>query len=427
MKAPEHGDGNGTRIGIFGGGQLALMLADAARASGKQPLIMAASVDEPAVVAGHAAVIGRQDIPEDLDRFLARVDLVTIENEFLDLGRIGAALSCRPEVGLYPGTAAIALAQDKLAQKWLFGRLGIPTAQYSELCGEPLDVELARLRQLFPEGFVLKWSRFGYDGRGNLVVDSARSPSLDAIERFCRAGRDAGAAIYAEALIDFQAELAMVSARGRDAAQVFMPLVTTRQERGVCREVRGPAVAFGHASELEQEAREHLTRLGAELDFVGAFAVEFFVDRQGRLLVNEMAPRVHNSGHFSLWRDEISQFDLHVRAICGATLEPSSSAGIALMRNILGPEALVASTPCAAPPAAPSGTVLHWYGKKLAARGRKMGHLTARAPTPESATQLSAAMADWESQFWNSATANPERKHDRTNCGARSDHHGVGI
>ncbi len=416
------------RIGILGGGQLALMLADAARRAGLRPLIMATSAREPAVLAGHEAVVGKLDDPGDLDGFLARVDVVTIENEFIDLPRLRAALERRPGVRLRPGFAAIGLAQDKLAQKTLFARLGIRSADFEILEDDEGRTGVERLARRFPEGFVLKWSRFGYDGRGNLLVDPARLPTPEEIEDFLHAGRARGAKIYAERRIDFVAELAMVAARGLDGTQTRLPLVETRQEGGVCRELRGPAAAFGFDAALEGEAGEVLARLGAELDFCGAFAVEFFLDRDGGLLINEMAPRVHNSGHYSLWRDDVSQFDLHVLAVTGRPAPAPRGAGMRLMRNVLGPADRPGRLPCPAPvEAPPPGVVLHWYGKDEAAPGRKMGHLTGRAESSEEAARILAAMTDWEARFWASTNGMQESRHEARERGEGRDHHGVRV
>ena len=251
---------------------------------------------------------------------------------------------------------------------------------------------------------------------------------LASIQRFCDRGRATGAEIYAEARIDFAHEVAMIAARAADGTQRTFPLVATHQERSVCREVLGPATALGLPARLEVEARAWMGLLAEELDFIGAFAVELFVDARGRMLVNEMAPRVHNSGHYSLWRGDASQFDLHVQAVTGRPLaQPSPRGPVVLMRNVLGPEDLVGRLRCERPALAPPpGSELLWYGKPVATRGRKMGHLVGRAATPEAGERLAARMAAWEERYW----ALARRTGETFDVGRRSAHRdrdGIGV
>ena len=244
------------RLGILGGGQLAKMLAEAALRQGLQPVVLAGSETDPAAIDGAELVLGGLDEPSALSEMAARSGVLTIENEFLDLDLFGRVLDRHPSVQLRPGVQSIAAAQDKLAQRRLFRRLGIAMPEYGLLRSESLPRDLTQVRDRFPEGFVLKWSRFGYDGRGNLAVAPGRKPDPRDIADFCRRGEGRGATIYAERMVDFDCELAMVSTRAADGDQVYFPLVISRQERGVCREVVGPAEAGGYDPDLQRQARK---------------------------------------------------------------------------------------------------------------------------------------------------------------------------
>ncbi len=234
-------------LGILGGGQLGRMLAESALRQGLRPVVLATSAEVPAAIDGVDLHVGALDDPDALEALVAQVNHLTVENEFLDLGRIEAALAGKPSVHIRPGLDAIAVSQDKLAQKRLFSRLGIPTAPWEVVHPARLEADLARVGRRFGHRFVLKWSRFGYDGHGNHVVTSATGLGDPELARFCERGVAKGAELYAEAMIDFRCELAMVSTRSAAGEQVYFPLVESRQERGVCREVLGPATALGGA------------------------------------------------------------------------------------------------------------------------------------------------------------------------------------
>jgi 5-(carboxyamino)imidazole ribonucleotide synthase len=386
------------------------MISEAALRQGLGVVVLARSADEPAAIEGVELVIGGIDDEAALRAFVERVDWLTIENELLDLDRVRAALERRPEVPFLPALSGVEVAQDKLEQKRAFERLGIPTAAFEILRADQLEAELARLGARFPGGFVLKWSRGGYDGRGNYLVRDPAAASAKDVEVFCRNGWSAGATIYAEECVDFQCELAMVSTRALDGEQAFFPLVVSRQEDGVCREVVGPATELGIDVETERLATDILRTLGGALELTGTFAVELFLCRDGRVLVNEMAPRVHNTGHYTLFGDEPSQFDLHVQAITRTPLATPSVRGIAAMRNLLGPSWIAQGQPCPAPTESPPpGATLYWYEKRDVSPGRKMGHLTGRVSSVEELPGMLEAMRAYEDQFW--ARLTNERQH----------------
>lgn len=389
------------RLGIIGGGQLARMLAEAALSQGTSVVVLSPERAVPAAIAGVELILGELDDEAALAQLCARVDRITIENEFLALDRIAAVLARHPRVSMHPSPAGIAIAQDKLAQKQLFEQLGVVTAAWEVVDIGCLPSELARLWQRFPDGFVLKWSRFGYDGHGNLVVGASTKPRQEAIAEFCAAAERVGSRIYAERLIDFRAELALVCTRTDAGAREVFPLVVSVQQHGVCCEVYGPATQLGFAGSLERLAVSWIERVGDALELCGSFALELFVDRDGQLLANELAPRVHNTGHYTRFADEPSQFDLHVQAVTDRPLQRPTVEGFVAMRNLLGPRWLTATQACPSPSTPPPpGVELEWYDKTSVSAGRKMGHLTGRAQSAAELDSLRAAMAEYEQRLW---------------------------
>lgn len=399
MGISEVKEGCGLRVGLIGGGQLALMLAEACRRQNHKPVVLLRSPSEPASAAADEVLVGELDDPKALTELFARVDVVTIENEFLDLEVIRGVMQKHPQVPLWPAPRTIAVAQDKLAQKELWTKLGIPTAPYQVLPSNPSAEDLNWVRKRFDKGLVLKWSRFGYDGRGNYSLTMAVEDLAPALA-FCQAGAAKGAQIYAEQRVDFSDEVAMISTRAENSEQVSWPLVLTRQDHGVCRDVMGPAIKLGVDPALEQQAQRIVTAIAAELSVCGTFAIEFFVTPTG-LLVNEMAPRVHNSGHYTLWGDELSQFDSHVQAVTHTPLSKPHVTNLFAMRNLLGAwGSNPHETPAKLETSPPPGIVAYWYGKTSVSAGRKMGHLNCRADSVDELEALQATMTEYEHALW---------------------------
>ena len=392
-------EGRGLRVGLIGGGQLALMLAQACRRQNHSPIVLLRSPGEPAATAAEELLVGELDDRRAISQLFARVDVVTIENEFLNLDVIRQVMQEHPGVPLWPAPRTIAVAQDKLAQKELWTTLGIPTAPYQVLPSNPGSRDIEAVRERFDEGLVLKWSRFGYDGRGNYLLRPAVTDVMAALA-FCAAGEAKGAKVYAERMIDFSEEVAMVSTRAPNADQVFWPLVLTHQDHGVCRDVLGPATKLGIDAALETQAQSIVASIARELAVCGTFAVEFFVTEAG-LLVNEMAPRVHNSGHYTLWRDDLSQFDSHIEAVTQTTLSQPRVTQLFVMRNLLGVwGSQPRKTPAKLEFATPPGVEAYWYGKTSVSAGRKMGHLNGRATTLDELKALQPTMTEYEQALW---------------------------
>lgn len=345
------------KVGIVGGGQLARMLALAG-----YPLDLRFQALDPAAAAcaGQVASLlqGDYDAAAPLARLADWADVVTFDFE-----NVPAAAAQRLErrVAVYPPPLALATAQDRVAEKTLFWELGIPTPTFAtvtnleELYGAVVRVELPA---------VLKTRRLGYDGKGQRIL---RIP--EDVEPAWRAL--GGTPLILEGFVPFEREVSILAARCRNGATVFYPLVENRHRDGILRWSRAPYAA----PELEREGRNHIRQLLERLNYVGLLAVEFFV-KDGRLIANEMAPRVHNSGHWTLEGAETSQFENHLRAILDLPLGSTAAIGHSVMLNCIG------SMPERAAVLAVSGAHYHAYGK-AARPGRKVGHITLRVDQPD--------------------------------------------
>lgn len=401
--APNLSAGGKTRLGVLGGGQLARMLIEGARPLGSEIAIFAESADLPAGRLGSPVTVGTippADAPIEafapLIAFLSKLDRVAFENEFIDtraLRRAAQGVSVR----FFPDLPAIEELSDKLRQKQLLQRLGIPSAPFQVVQPETLDPVLAS----FGGEAVLKWSRMGYDGKGVKIARSDSPEGMREAREFCALGFARGAEIYAERRIDFRRELAIAAVRSVNGDFAAYPLVISEQEQGICDRVRGPARRLGVPEALEAEARAHSRNIAESLDIVGAFALELFETRDGKLLVNEIAPRVHNSAHYTQDASPVSQFENHWRAILGQPLGDTESAGTFAMLNLLGPPSISRpDAPELRPRPATSRVKLHWYEKHDLRPLRKLGHLNGVAAdsTPDLNTlcrELEATRTTW--------------------------------
>ena len=345
------------RVGILGGGQLGQMLALAGIPLGMRFRFLDPSPAAPAARAGEL-MVGRYDDPETLHRFAEGLGLVTYEFENVPVEAV-EVLAAR--VPVFPPARALAEAQDRLHEKRCFARLGIPTAPFAAVDDrDSLDAAVTAVG--LPA--ILKTRRLGYDGHGQVMI---HAPG-DAGAAWESVGR---AASILEGLVTFDRELSILSARGIDGRIVHYPLVENHHREGILRRSLAPAVAV--PDELKALAERYARAVLEELGYVGVLAIELF-HRGHELLVNEMAPRVHNSGHWTIEGAETSQFENHLRAIAGMPLGPAEARGFSAMMNLIG----------AAPPAeavlAIRGAHLHLYGKANRAR-RKVGHVTLQAST----------------------------------------------
>jgi 5-(carboxyamino)imidazole ribonucleotide synthase len=369
------------RLGIIGGGQLAKMTAQAASTLGCETVILERSLEFPAQAVDTQAIVGDWCDPETLFRLAEGVDAVTLENEFVPASSL-ATLEARGVLVL-PGSRTLGLVQDKLEQKATLARAGLPIPPCRPV-SEARDIVAAGRDLGWP--LVLKARRNGYDGKGNLTL---RGPEeADAGYARLSGGPDV---LYVESFVDFARELAVIVVRGRDGSVAAYPVVDSVQADHICREVHAPA-SIGAA--VAEEAAAVARQIAGAIDGVGAFGVELFLDRAGRILVNEIAPRVHNSGHYTIEACASSQFENHVRAVLGWPLGSTAlRAPAACMVNLLG-EGPGPGTPRGLREAlSVPGASIHLYGKRESARGRKMGHVTATGATREEAQAIARAAA----------------------------------
>jgi 5-(carboxyamino)imidazole ribonucleotide synthase len=345
------------RVGVLGAGQLGRMLALAGYPLGLRFRFLDPA---PGAPAGHLAeqLVAPYDDPARLGLFLQGLDVVTyeFENVPVDLARLLGR-----SVPVYPPPIALEASQDRLTEKSLFRHVGLPTAPFApvstrdDLAGALAAVGLPAL---------LKTRRFGYDGKGQSLVRSA----ADAEAAWERLGR---APLLAEGFVRFDRELSILAVRGKDGGATFYPLVENHHAGGILRLSRAPA--SGLSNELQALAEDFARRVLEELHYVGVLAIEFF--QQGeQLIANEMAPRVHNSGHWTIEGALTSQFENHLRAILGLPLGSTEVPGPCAMVNLIG------AVPEPAAVLAVPGAHLHLYGK-LPRIGRKLGHVTIRAAT----------------------------------------------
>jgi 5-(carboxyamino)imidazole ribonucleotide synthase len=349
----------GGTIGIIGGGQLGRMTALAAARLGYRAHVFASEPDSPAAQVAAAATVAPYDDAAAIARFAAAIDVATFEFENIPaaLGHLVAALKPvmpRPEI--------LEIAQDRLREKDFLRGIGVATTAYREIADA--DALGRALRELSGRA-VLKSARMGYDGKGQVAVDSSTKPG-DAWQQM---GAPRG---ILESFVDFQCEVSVIVARGGDGAVAFYPPVENRHVGHILDTTIAPAsLPPETAREAEATARD----IAARLDLVGVLAVEMFVTRDGGLLVNELAPRPHNSGHWTIDACATSQFEQLVRAICGLPLGSTERHADAVMKNLIGDEVSTWRDAIADPTAR-----LHLYGKRTTRPGRKMGHVTRLMP-----------------------------------------------
>jgi 5-(carboxyamino)imidazole ribonucleotide synthase len=317
------------------------------------------------------AIVGAYDDLDRLAELAATSDVITYEFENVPVEAARWVERMRP---VFPPTVALEAAQDRLAEKQLFDRVGLPVPPYAPV--DTLDALVDALPRLGTPA-VLKTRRLGYDGKGQAVIHDA----LLAEDAWRSVGE---VPCLLEAFVDFDRELSIVAMRGRDGTTAAYPLVENHHRDGILRLTRAPAPDLDPS--LHAAARAHAHALMAELGYVGVVAIELF-QVGGSLLGNEMAPRVHNSGHWTIEGAETSQFENHLRAICGLPLGSCEPVGVSAMVNLIGemPEREdVLGVP---------GAHLHDYGKEPRP-GRKLGHVTIRADDEAQLEQrLSAVLA----------------------------------
>ena len=354
-----------TTIGILGGGQLARMLARAGAPLGARFLIVDSVADACAGQVAPLVVADWRDFAA-LEKFAARIDVATFDFENVPAD---TAHWLTEHTRVSPNPRALALAQDRLAEKTMFRELGLDTPAFATVDNRE---DLGRAARAIGYPAVLKTRRLGYDGKGQYRLRS--EADLDAAWQAL-----AGAASILEAWVPFDREVSVIAVRGSDGTFCTYPLVQNWHADGILAASLAPAP---DSADLEPAAVAHARAIAEHLDYIGVFALELFV-KNGKLFGNEMAPRVHNSGHWSIEGAPCSQFENHVRAVLGLPLGDTSALGHSVMLNWIG------ELPDATPVLAESRAHWHDYGKSSRA-GRKVGHATLCAETP---AQLSERLA----------------------------------
>jgi 5-(carboxyamino)imidazole ribonucleotide synthase len=346
-------------IGILGGGQLGYMLALAGYPLGLHFRFLDPSPEAPV---GRIAQRVTADYTDQaaLEKFASGLELVTYEFENVP---VEAANFLAERVPVYPPPAALEAAQDRLAEKSLFRKLGIATTEFASV-SNPGELDGAVKAIGLPA--VLKTSRMGYDGKGQWILRSA--------EEVAKAKSELPAVtLILERFVPFTRELSVLAVRSRNAETAIYPLVENHHRGGILRLSLAPAPRLDPLIQRAAENAAH--RVLESLKYVGVLALEFF-EHEGELLVNEMAPRVHNSGHWTIEGAVTSQFENHLRAVLGLPLGSTGPAGHCAMLNLIG------DLPDSSEVLAVSDAHLHLYGKSPRP-GRKLGHVTLRAASPE--------------------------------------------
>ena len=350
----------GSTIGILGGGQLGRMLALAAGRLGFDVAVLDPEPNAPATRVCAHTIVGAYDDPGALAGLAKLAGVVTYEFENVPAAAVERLVELGVEVA--PGAKALAVAQDRVEEKAFLNGAGAPTVAFA---AADTAEEARKAAAAMGAPVLMKTRREGYDGKGQRWVEHA----ADAPAAFDAVG---GKPVILEAPADFVRELSVIAARGRDGGIAVYPLAENHHEKGVLRRSFAPAeVSREIAAQAERVAAQILSGLG----YVGVIGIELFELKGGKLLVNEIAPRVHNTGHWTMDGCEVDQFEQHIRAVAGWPLGPTHAHARVEMLNLLGEEAEAWARLAAEPE-----TRVHLYGKRDARPGRKMGHVNRLRP-----------------------------------------------
>jgi 5-(carboxyamino)imidazole ribonucleotide synthase len=352
----------GATIGILGGGQLGRMLALAAARLGLKCHIYSDVADAPAFDCAAARTVAPYTDAAAIVRFAASVGAVTYEFENVP---VAAADAAAPHAPVYPPREALARTQDRVIEKQLVAGLGLPVAPFEAIDG--VAGLRDALKKVGPRPF-LKTRRFGYDGKGQVVIEEGSDPAV----ALAALG---GVPAILEGRVAFAREVSVIGVRGRDGEVRHYDTPHNTHEDGI---LRRSVIPSGLPERHQQRAREMATEIMVALGYVGVIGVEMFwlgEDASEPLVINEIAPRVHNSGHWTIDACGVSQFENHIRAVAGWPLGSTVRHSDCEMENLLGEE-----THGWASLAAERGTCIHLYGKSDARPGRKMGHVTRLRP-----------------------------------------------
>ena len=364
-------------LGVVGGGQLGRMFTLRARVMGYRVTVLEPDPGSPAGQVADVQIRAPYDDTAALDRLAAECAAVTTEFENVPakaLERLARSVPVRP------GAAAVAVAQDRIREKTALAERGFATAPF---CAVSDPGELDRALEVVPPPALLKTSRWGYDGKGQATVERRE----DAAAAFTRLG---GVPSVLERRLQLERELSVILARGVDGDVAAFPVGENRHQDGILETTVVPARI---PDALAAEARDLAVAVAESLEYVGVLGVELFVADGGRLYVNEIAPRPHNSGHWTLDAASTDQFEQQVRTLCGLPLARPTLLSPVAMVNLLG-DLWRRGQPHWAEAFRRHGVRLHLYGKAEARPGRKMGHLTCLADTADHALALALETRD---------------------------------
>jgi len=359
------------RVGVIGGGQLAWMLARAAQNLGIDLIVQTPNASDPAVSVARDVIYAPVDDLAATQALSQKVDVITFENEFVNL--VGLQKLAAAGVCFRPSLSSLAPLLDKLSQRQFLASLALPVPKF--VCADQVGT-LAKLRQTFEFPIVIKARRHGYDGQGTFVVNDEGAWDV------FWSDRPDFSPFLVEAFVPFRCELAMMAARSLAGELAFYPVVETQQVHQVCRRVIAPGPV---TPEITSQAQVMAQTLLEALDFVGILGIEFFLTEDDQLLINEIAPRTHNSGHYTIEACHTSQFTQHLLAITGRGLgNPNLNYPAAGMVNLLGFTTVESDYgPERQQLAQIPNAYVHWYGKSQSHPGRKLGHVTVTLTTQE--------------------------------------------
>ncbi|TGS09080.1 5-(carboxyamino)imidazole ribonucleotide synthase [Mesorhizobium sp. M2E.F.Ca.ET.209.01.1.1] len=347
----------GSTIGIIGGGQLGRMLAMAAARLGYRIVVLEPQADCPAAQVANRQIVAAYDDPAALAELAVASAVVTYEFENVP---VAAAETLAAKVPVYPPARALEVAQDRVTEKSFLNGIGIPTAEF---CAVDNDDQLTEALRKFNGSGVLKTRRMGYDGKGQRVF---RNMETGGFAGTCEAMGNVP--LILESLVGFEREISVIAARGLDSTiAAFDPAENVHRE-GILRSSTLPAAI---SPQTAAAAKDAAAKILSALDYVGVIGVEFFVLADGSLLANELAPRVHNSGHWTEAACVVSQFEQHIRAVAGLPLGSPDRHFDCVMENLIGDDMLKVPALLNEP-----DLMLHLYGKAESRPGRKMGHFT---------------------------------------------------
>lgn len=386
----------GSTVGIVGGGQLGRMLAEVAVRMGYRAAVLAPEAEPPAAAFATEHVRGEFDDVAKLQAFAATVDVITFEFENVSSEALAAAAeACE----VRPGPAVLHATQNRAREKAFLASSGLPHVPYRQVEGVALLLPAIREVGL---PCVVKTAGFGYDGKGQqLLHDLEDQAAIAAAEKLAANGP-----VVVERHVELARELSVVGARGpAGEVRVFDPVVNRHADHVLDLSFTPTVRALGAGAAPGEWGEFHLDAAVADraleltrevmlrLELTGLLCVEFFLSTRGELLINEIAPRPHNSGHLTIEAAATSQFEQQLRAVCGLPLGDTSLVTPAAMANLLGDHWL-AGRPAFERALAIDGVRLHLYGKQEARAGRKMGHLTAVAGSPQAAVRRALAARD---------------------------------